>query len=77
MQKSDVIWCWKRQQSDVNETDPSGTTAPKDKDSSTASEVNGRFAKVVKGLILKPDLSQKANFTEWVKINATAEYQKP
>ena len=25
--KSDVIWCWKTQQSDVNATDPSGNTA--------------------------------------------------
>jgi len=24
--KLDVIWCWKRQQSDVNETDPNGNT---------------------------------------------------
>ena len=24
VQKFDVIWCWKRQQSDINETDPSG-----------------------------------------------------
>ena len=23
-QKFDVIWCWRRQQSDVNKTDPSG-----------------------------------------------------
>jgi len=25
-QKIDVTWCWKRQQSDVKETDPSGNT---------------------------------------------------
>jgi len=26
MWKSDVIWCWKGQQSDVDKTDPSGNT---------------------------------------------------
>jgi len=25
--KTDVIWCWKTQQSDVNAIDPSGNTA--------------------------------------------------